>query len=160
LPTKTLVSLIMPIHNEEDYLPESLKKIENQFFEFIFILDRCTDNAENIIMQWFPNTKIMKKESRKRKKSLFEASRGNIISTQDADATASHTLGHLLDKLQGDEAEVAKTLLTRKIVLFANHLYCWRQKTIGFAPACANFVNCPHLLSDSQDEDKVNDEFY
>jgi glycosyltransferase involved in cell wall biosynthesis len=134
----------MPIHNEEEYLPESLKtlkKIENQFFEFIFILDRCTDNSESIVMQWFPNAKIIKKESSKWKNSLaenfqlgFEASKGNIICTQDADATAPHDLGPLLDKLQCDVASVAPKMLTRKDVSFLNRLYYWWEKTRRFAP--------------------------
>lgn len=141
---KPLISLIMPIHNEEEYLPESLKslkEIEDQFLEFIFILDRCTDNSESIVMQWFPDAKIIKKESSKWKNSLaenfqlgFEASKGNIICTQDADATAPHDLGPLLGTLQGDVASVAPTLLTRKDVSFLNHLYYWWEKTRRFAP--------------------------
>ncbi|HLE74762.1 MAG TPA: glycosyltransferase family 2 protein [Candidatus Bathyarchaeia archaeon] len=144
MPTKPLISLIMPIHNEEEYLPESLKtlkNIENQFFEFIFILDRCTDNSGSIVMQWFPNAKIIKKESSKWKNSLaenfqlgLEASKGNIICTQDADATAPPNLGSLLDKLQGDVASVAPTLLTRKDASFLNRLYYWWEKTRRFAP--------------------------
>jgi len=134
----------MPIHNEEEYLPESLKslkQIENQFFEFIFILDRCTDNSENIVRQWFPNAKIIKKESGKWKNSLAEnfqlglkASKGTIICTQDADATAPPNLEPLLDKLHGDVASVAPTLLTSKNVSFLNRLYYWWEKTRKFAP--------------------------
>jgi glycosyltransferase involved in cell wall biosynthesis len=134
----------MPIHNEEEYLSESLKsleQIENQFFEFIFILDRCADNSENIVRRWFPNAKIIKKESGKWKNSLaenfqmgLEASKGNIICTQDADATAPANLEPLLAKLQGDVASVAPTLLTNKDVSFLNHLYYWWEKTRKFAP--------------------------
>jgi len=134
----------MPIHNEEEYLPESLKslkQIENQFFEFIFILDRCTDNSENIVRQWFPNAKIIKKESGKWKNSLaenfqlgLEASKGTIICTQDADATAPPNLEPLLDKLHDDVASVAPTLLTSKNVSFLNRLYYWWEKTRKFAP--------------------------
>jgi glycosyltransferase involved in cell wall biosynthesis len=141
---KPLISLIMPIHNEEEYLPESLKslkEIEDQFFEFIFILDRCTDNSESIVMQWFPDAKIIKKESSKWKNSLaenfqlgFEASKGNIICTQDADATTPKDLGPLLEKLRGDVASVAPTLLTRKEASFLNRLYYWWEKTRRFAP--------------------------
>jgi len=86
---RPLISLIIPIHNEEEYLPESLKslkEIEDKFFEFIFILDRCTHNSESIVMQWFPDARIVKKESSKWKNSFaensqlgFEASKGNII---------------------------------------------------------------------------------
>lgn len=139
-----MISLIMPIHNEEEYLPESLKTlklIENQFFEFIFILDRCTDNSENIVMQLFPNAKIINKESATWKNSLAEnfqlglkASKGNVICTQDADATAPHNLAPLLEKLKGDVASVAPKLLTSKDVSFLNRLYYWWEKTRRFAP--------------------------
>jgi glycosyltransferase involved in cell wall biosynthesis len=144
LPTRPLISLIMPIHNEEKYLPESLatlKKIENQFFEFTFILDRCTDNSEKLVTHWFPNAKILKKDSAKWKNSYaenlqlgFEASKGNIICIQDADATAPTNLEPLLSKLHGDVASVAPTLLTSKDVSFLNRLYYLWEKTRRFAP--------------------------
>jgi glycosyltransferase involved in cell wall biosynthesis len=64
LTRRPLISLIIPIHNEEEYLPESLKslkEIEDQFFEFIFILDRCTANSESIVMQWFPDVESLRR---------------------------------------------------------------------------------------------------
>ena len=141
---KPLISLVMPIHNEEQYLPESLKtlkKIENQFFEFIFILDKCTDKSENIISQWFLNAKILKKKSNKWKNSYaenlqlgFETSTGNIVCIQDADSTAPPNLRPLLIKLRGDVASVAPTLLTSKDVSFMNRLYYWWEKTRRLAP--------------------------
>jgi len=144
LTRRPLISLIIPIHNEEEYLPESLKslkEIEDQFFELLFILDRCTANSESIVMQWFPDARIVKEESSKWENSLaensqlgFEASKGIIICTQDADATAPHDLGPSLGKLQGDVASVAPTLLTRKDVPFLNRLYYWWEKTRRFAP--------------------------
>jgi len=60
------VSVIMPIHNEEDYSSCSLefqKKIDDQILEFIFILDRRTDNSEAFFRQCFPKTEIVKKET-------------------------------------------------------------------------------------------------
>jgi glycosyltransferase involved in cell wall biosynthesis len=144
LSRKTIISLIMPIHNEEEYLPkslESLKKIEDQFFEFIFILDRCTDNSENIVRQWFPDAKIIRKTSTKWKNSLAEnfqigflAAKGNIICTQDADATAPTNLKPLLDKLKGNVASVSPTVVTYKNASFLNRIYYWWEKTRRFAP--------------------------
>jgi glycosyltransferase involved in cell wall biosynthesis len=135
---------MMPIHNEEEYLPESLKslkEIEDQIFEFIFILDRCTDNSEAIVRHWFPNAHIIKKEASKWKNNLaenfqlgFKASKGNIICTHDADATTPQNLFSLLEKLQGDVASVAPSLLTRKEASFFNRLYYWWEKTRRFAP--------------------------
>ena len=139
-----MISLIMPIHNEEEYLQESLETlriIENQFFELIFILDRCTDNSENIVIQLFPSAIVIRKESATWKNSLaenfqlgLEASKGNVICTQDADATAPPNLEPLLEKLKGDVASVAPTLQTRKDVSFLNRLYYWWEKTRRFAP--------------------------
>ncbi|MEM3641791.1 MAG: glycosyltransferase family 2 protein [Candidatus Bathyarchaeia archaeon] len=141
---KTLISLIMPIHNEEEYLPKSLKslkKIEDQIFEFIFILDRCTDNSENIVRQWFPNAKIIRKTSTKWKNSLAEnfqiglaASKGNIICTQDADTTAPANLRPLLDKLKENVASVSPMVVTYKNASFLNRVYYWWEKTRKFAP--------------------------
>ena len=142
--SKPLISLVMPIHNEEKYLPESLKtlkEIENQFFEFIFILDKCTDSSESIILEWFGNATIIKKESNKWKNSYaenlqlgFEVSKGNIVCIQDADATAPPILGPLLKELRDDVASVAPTLLTSKDEFFANRLYYWWEKTKRLAP--------------------------
>lgn len=139
-----MISLIMPIHNEEEYLPKSLKAlkiIEKQFLEFIFILDRCTDNSEKIVMRFFPNAIIIRKNSAKWKNSLaenfqfgLEASKGNIICTQDADATAPANLKPLLARLKGDVASVAPTLQTSKDASFLNRLYYWWEKTRKFAP--------------------------
>lgn len=134
----------MPIHNEKDYLPQSLrslKKIEDQFFEFIFILDRCTDDSENIVRQWFPNAKIIRKTTTKWKNSLAEnfqigltVSKGNIICTQDADTTAPTNLKPLLDKLKGNVASVSPAIITYKKASFLNCLYYWWEKTRRFAP--------------------------
>ncbi len=134
----------MPIHNEEEYLLDSLrtlKKNENQFFEFVFVLDKCTDNSESIVVQWFTNAKIIKKESNKWANSYaenlqlgFEASEGSIICIQDADATAPSKLEPLLEKLRDDVASVAPILLTSKDGSFFNRLYYWWEKTRIFAP--------------------------
>ena len=144
LRSKPLISLVMPIHNEEKYLPESLKTlkdVENQFFELIFVLDKCTDSSEKIIAEWFANATIIKKESNKWRNSYaenlqlgFQASTGNIICIQDADATTPPNLEPLLKELRDDVASVAPTLLTSKDVSFVNRLYYWWEKTKRLAP--------------------------
>ena len=141
---KPFISVIMPIHNEEAYLPcslESLKQIEDQIFEFIFVLDRCTDNSEALVRRWFPDARIVKKEICKWKNSIaenfqigFEMSKGNIICTHDADATTPRNLLSLLDELKNDVASVAPTLFTYKEVSFLNRLYYYWERTRKFAP--------------------------
>lgn len=140
---KPLVSVIMPIHNEEEYLPyslESLKQIEDHF-EFIFILDRCTDNSEALVRHWFPNARIVKKEICKWRHSIaenfqigFEMSKGDIICVHDADVTTPRNLLSLLVELRNDVASVAPTLLTCKEISFLNRLYYHWEKTRRFAP--------------------------
>lgn len=144
LSKKTLISVIMPIHNEAEYLPcslESLKQIEDQIFEFIFILDRCTDNSEALVRERFPDARIVKKEICKWKNSIaenfqigFEMSKGNIICTHDADVTTPLDLLSLLDQLKNDVASVGPTLFTCKEASLLNHLYYYWEKTRRFAP--------------------------
>lgn len=56
------ISVAMPIHNEEAYLPYSLKALkqwEHLVDEFVFVLDRCTDKSESLVRQVFPDAKII-----------------------------------------------------------------------------------------------------
>ena len=58
------ISVIMPIHNEEEYLPYSLRQLDElkgKIHEFIFIIDNCKDKSERIIQKFalkHPNCKI------------------------------------------------------------------------------------------------------
>ena len=141
---KPFISVIMPIHNEEAYLLcslESLKQIEDQIFEFIFILDRCTDNSEALVRRWFPDAKIVKKEICKWKNSIaenfqigFEMSKGDIICLHDADVTTPRNMLSVLEELKNDVASVGLTLLTCKEASFLNRLYYYWEKTRRFAP--------------------------
>jgi glycosyltransferase involved in cell wall biosynthesis len=144
LAEKALVSVIMPIHNEEEYLPhslESLKQIEDQIFEFIFILDRCTDNSEAIVGKWFPEAKIVRKNACIWKNSLaenfqmgFELSKGSIICIHDADVTTPSNLLSLLDELKNSVASIGPVILTYKEASFFSRLYYYWEKTRRFAP--------------------------
>ena len=141
---RTRVSVIMPIHNEEEYLPcslKSLKEIEDQIFEFIFVLDRCTDNSENLVRQWFPAAKIIKKDVGKWRNPIaenfqigFEASKGDVICVHDADVTTPRNLLSLLEELKNDVACVSPTLFTCKEESFLNFLYYYWEKTRKIAP--------------------------
>lgn len=49
----TRVSVVMPIHNEEDLLPYSLHSMLNApVSEFVFVLDRCTDGSKEIVSRF------------------------------------------------------------------------------------------------------------
>lgn len=138
------VSVIMPIHNEEEYLPcslKSLKNIEDQIFEFIFVLDRCTDNSENLVRQWFPAAKIIKKDVCRWRNPIaenfqtgFAASKGDIICVHDADVTTPSDLLSLLEELTNDVVSVSPTLFTCKEESFLNFMYYYWEKTRKFAP--------------------------
>jgi glycosyltransferase involved in cell wall biosynthesis len=59
------VSCVMAIHNEEKYLPYSLKPLLSTNFEIIFVLDRCTDSSEKIIQKFIAkrgNCKVVYKK--------------------------------------------------------------------------------------------------
>lgn len=138
------VCLIMPIHNEEEYLPQSLKSlslIEDQFSEFIFVLDKCMDNSEGLVRRWFPKAKVIVKNSDGWHNSIaenfqlgFQESVGDVICTMDADVTAPNGLERLLQELKGDVASVAPKLITCKNASMLNWLYYYWEKTLSFAP--------------------------
>ncbi len=58
------ISGVMAAHNEAEYLRYSLPPLRRiPFDELIFVLDRCTDDSEEIIGRLAPrNSKIMFKE--------------------------------------------------------------------------------------------------
>ncbi len=58
------ISGVMAVHNEAEYLRYSLPPLRPiPFDELIFVLDRCTDDSEEIIRRLAPrNSKIMSKE--------------------------------------------------------------------------------------------------
>lgn len=134
-----MISLIMAIHNEEEYLPRSLsslKRIEDRIGEFIFILDRCTDSSEDIVKRFFPNAKIIKKNKQKWKNSYSEnlqlgflESRGDIILLLDADIVIPpNLLEVLLPELKGNIATVSPKIITDKNVSLLNFIYYYWEK--------------------------------
>ena len=134
----------MPVHNEAEYLPaclKSLKAIEDRFFEFIFIIDRCTDNSEAIVREWFPDATIIRKKVCKWKHSIaenyqtgLETSKGELICTHDADATSPPNILPLLQKLKGNVASVSAEVVPWKEASFLNRLSYYWDKTRKFAP--------------------------
>jgi hypothetical protein len=48
-----IFAIVMPVHNEQDNLIYSLKKLGKiEPTEVYFLLDRCSDNSEKIILDW------------------------------------------------------------------------------------------------------------
>ena len=56
------IDILMPIHNGEKYLSESLQSILQQTdgnWRLVVVLDRCTDESENILRQIIPIEKLL-----------------------------------------------------------------------------------------------------
>ncbi len=65
--TQMKISGVMPVHNEEEYLRYSLPPLKIiPFDELVFVLDRCTDNSEQIIRNLGPpNSRIVYKRKQR-----------------------------------------------------------------------------------------------
>ncbi|MCS7113619.1 MAG: glycosyltransferase family 2 protein [Nitrososphaerota archaeon] len=137
------VSVIMAVHNEERYLPRSLSALaKSEFKEFIVILDRCTDNSENIVKKFFPKAKIVRKYSQKWKNSYaenlhigFNNAESDLICIHDADIESPYNFLYKLTKyIKGSVVSVSPLIQTDKKASFLNLLYYYWEKTYNFAP--------------------------
>jgi len=89
------VSVVMPVHNEEQYLPYSLASLlQCPIDELVVVLDRCTDKSEEIIKKTtFPyKVKIVWKDYQKWRCPTaevfevgFQHSTGDLLYTMAAD---------------------------------------------------------------------------
>jgi len=89
------LSIVMPVHNEAEYLRFSLpafKLVEKGVDEFVFVLDRCTDESEKLVKAVFPEAKIhVKTVSKWRNKCAesfqygYDRANGDIIWAVGAD---------------------------------------------------------------------------
>lgn len=64
------ISVVMPVHNEQDYLPYSLASLKDmEINELVIVLDRCTDQSEHIVNNFskYPNfpVRIFRKNLKK-----------------------------------------------------------------------------------------------
>lgn len=90
-------SLLIPVHNEAQYLPYALKPLKHcKIDEIIFLLDRCTDGSFNLVNHFFEEAKqqviIIQKECAEWKhgaaeafETLCAASHGDILYTSAGD---------------------------------------------------------------------------
>jgi len=88
------ISVVMPVHNEEEYLRYSLPvfRVLKDIDEFVFVLDRCIDDSEKLVRTVFPEAKIyIKTDSKWRNKCAesfqygFNRATGDIIWAVGAD---------------------------------------------------------------------------
>lgn len=137
------VSLIMAVHNEEKYLPRSLPPlVKSNIKEFIVILDKCTDNSENIVKRYVPNAKIIKKNKQKWRNSYaenlqigFNIAECNLICIHDADIESPPNFIYTLAKYINDiVVSVSPMIYTDKNASFLNLFYYYWEKTYNFAP--------------------------
>ena len=137
------ISVIMPVHNEEKYLPVSLESLkEARISELIVILDRCTDSSESIVKKNFPEAKIINKKQCGWKNSYaenlqigYEHASGRIICIHDADIKSSpEVFNFLLRELKGRVASVSPEIWTYKEESFLNLLYYYWEKTYRITP--------------------------
>jgi glycosyltransferase involved in cell wall biosynthesis len=92
---KPLVSVVMPVYNDEKYVGEAIESILNQTFEdfeFIIIDDASKDNSLKIIKEYAKKDKRIKLIINKKNKGNWatrnigmESSVGKYILTQDSD---------------------------------------------------------------------------
>lgn len=90
-------SLLIPVHNEAQYLPYALKPLKHcKVDEIIFLLDRCTDEGFNMVNRFFRNSSqniiVIQKEYAEWKygaaeafETLCTASHGDILYTSAGD---------------------------------------------------------------------------
>jgi glycosyltransferase involved in cell wall biosynthesis len=72
------ISVVIAVHNEAEYLSYALKRLQpSPIHEFIFVLDRCTDNSEEIARKFIAKTnakcKIITKTFQKGLNPAFES---------------------------------------------------------------------------------------
>ena len=103
------ISVIIPAHNEEEYLPGGLEAVARAAeicsceVETVVVLNRCTDRTEDIAREF--GAVIAREEAKnlsRIRNAGFEASSGDIIVTVDADSRFHpQYLRIVLDKLEG-----------------------------------------------------------
>ncbi len=88
-----LVSIIVPVHNAENTIRETLTSILSQTYkniEVIAVCNGCNDNSENIILNEFPLVKIIVEGNigaAEARNIGIDNSKGSIIGFCDADDT-------------------------------------------------------------------------
>lgn len=107
------ISIVVPVHNEEVYLPynlRSLKQIKSHVSEIIFVLDHCTDKSEYLIRMVLPDAIILSMRQHEWKYYTAESfqygfnyASGDVICAVGADLVLDPELPSIIRKSFGDE---------------------------------------------------------
>ena len=107
------ISVVMPVHNEQDYLPYSLpsiKYIENQIDQFVFVLDNCTDRSEQITRNYSPHAEIYVKTGHTWKfyaaesfQYGFDRAKGDVVWAVGADLILDPYIPSVIREVFADE---------------------------------------------------------
>ena len=141
------LSILMPAHNEEKYLEETVESYVNYFskieicaFELIIICDGSTDNtqymADHLSFQ-YPQIRVLNNSECIGKggsiKEGFKVANGDIIAFVDADGSIDpEEFGKLIRQAsQGDEIIIASRRLHKARVLNKKPL-SWRLASLGY----------------------------
>ena len=106
------IDVVMPVHNEEKYLPyslNSLKSIEKELNQLIFVLDTCTDNSEQKIRNAFSNAKIYTKNKHRWRfyaaesfQYGFDKAKGDVIWAIGADLVLDPNIPRIIREIFKD----------------------------------------------------------
>ncbi len=106
------LSVVMPVHNEEKYLPyslRSLKFIDGLVDEFIFVIDNCSDNSEYMIKTMFPTSIISHLDTHKRRflasetfQQGFDLASKDIVLATGGDLVVSRELPGIIRSVFSD----------------------------------------------------------
>jgi hypothetical protein len=138
------VSVVVPVHNEERYLTESLSALKKfEVKEVIVILDRCTDGSEAVVRKVLPDAVIIKKDTPKWRNSYaenlqigLENASGSLVCVHDADIRCDdpRLFDILIGELKGPVASVSPEVRTYKDAGLLNLLVYYWEKTRRIAP--------------------------
>ncbi|MCI0744146.1 MAG: glycosyltransferase [Verrucomicrobia subdivision 3 bacterium] len=88
-PPSPLISIVVPAHNEERYLPRTLEALRHQTlrdFEIIVVCNGCTDRTTDVARQSADQVIVMPERGLSRARNLGgRAARGGILLFLDAD---------------------------------------------------------------------------
>ncbi len=109
--TFPLVSIIVPAHNEEEYIEESIRSLLNSDYpnlEIIVIDDGSTDKTHEIASKFLPKIKLFKTNKGGKGKALnfgILKAKGELIATMDADSyILPDTITQLVAMIQEENA--------------------------------------------------------